>query len=274
MEQDFISPRKVQALIWREVVPELLVVSVLPRWWNVSQEEMHAAALYQRFGEELLIASASNPQLREKVLGILAERVSPGHLEQASEGLRHPESVAALVPQMLPAETFFLAAEFRSKFPGEVPPGGDAGRELEGLARKNPSDASQERLSKDFGMPHPALAQSNSCTLLNTGIFPPSGAYEGRLFGESWESSNLYWARLADEKGYAPVMLNILVPDLTRRMIANIFATDIDDWPALLRAMQETGDQFRHGSIDLHSAGYVATQTDNPSIAEESDRGR
>jgi hypothetical protein len=49
--------------------------------------------------------------------------------------------------------------------------------------------------------------------------------------------------------GYSPVTLNVLVPDLTRHMIANIFATDVDDWPALLRAMEQTGDQFRQGKI-------------------------
>jgi len=57
--------------------------------------------------------------------------------------------------------------------------------------------------------------------------------------------------------GYSPVMLNVLVPDLTRHMVANIFATDIDDWPALLRAMQETGDQFRQGRITLHVAAMT-----------------
>jgi hypothetical protein len=274
MEQDFISPRKVQALIWREVVPELLVVSVLPRWWNVSQDEMHAATLYQRFGEELLIASASNAQLREKVLSIIAEDLSPARMEQASQSLQHPEDAAALVPSMLPAETFFLAAEFRSKFPDQAPQWGNAGRELEDLARKDPSHVSRERLSKDFGKPHPALAQNPACTLLNTGIFPASDAFEGRLFGESWESSNLYWARLADEKGYSPVMLNILAPDLTRQMVANIFATDIDDWQALLRAMKETGDQFRQGRITLHAASAEARQTGNPPLVEEIDHSR
>jgi hypothetical protein len=57
--------------------------------------------------------------------------------------------------------------------------------------------------------------------------------------------------------GYSPVMLNVLVPDLTRHMVANIFATDIDDWPALLRAMEETGDQFRKGRITLHAAAMT-----------------
>jgi hypothetical protein len=49
--------------------------------------------------------------------------------------------------------------------------------------------------------------------------------------------------------GYSPVMLNRLVPELTRRMIAKIFATDLEDWSAMQRAMQETGDEFRQGKI-------------------------
>ena len=31
-EEDFISPEKIQALIWKEAVPELLVDATLPRW--------------------------------------------------------------------------------------------------------------------------------------------------------------------------------------------------------------------------------------------------
>ncbi|MGD0095907.1 MAG: hypothetical protein ABSB60_05395 [Terracidiphilus sp.] len=257
MEQDFIAPEKIQALIWREVVPELLVVSVMPRWWDVDKDEMHAAALYQRFGEELLTASASNPQLKEKVLSILSDRLPSERLEQAQAALEQPDGATELVSQMMPADTYFLAAEFRSKFPEEASLWGSAGRDLDALIQRDPSHVNPERLARDFGTPHPALAQSNSNSLLNTGIFPFSGAFDGRLFGESWESSNLYWARLADERGYSPVMLNVLIPDLTKHMVANIFATDIDDWPALLRAMRETGDQFRQGKI----APYAAATT-------------
>jgi hypothetical protein len=32
-------------------------------------------------------------------------------------------------------------------------------------------------------------------------------------------------------------------------MIAKIFATDLEDWSAMQRAMQETGDEFRQGKI-------------------------
>jgi hypothetical protein len=51
--------------------------------------------------------------------------------------------------------------------------------------------------------------------------------------------------------GYSPVMLNRLVPELTRHMIAKIFATNLEDWPAVLRAMQSTGEEFRQGKIVL-----------------------
>ena len=44
-------------------------------------------------------------------------------------------------------------------------------------------------------------------------------------------------------------MMNRLVPELTHRMVEKIFATDFEDWPAMLRAMRETGDEFRSGKI-------------------------
>jgi hypothetical protein len=78
---------------------------------------------------------------------------------------------------------------------------------------------------------------------------PAFSGYSSRFLAESLDSPNLYWARLADEKGYSPVTLNRLVPELTRRMVEKIFATDSEDWPALLRAMHETGEDFRQGKL-------------------------
>ncbi len=267
VEQDFIAPTKVQALIWKEIVPGFLVDSVLPRWWGIRQDEMHAAALYQRAGEELLVNSASNSQLRQQVLSILSDHMSPLRVEQAAEALEQPDKAKAFLRYMLPSETFFLAVEFRSKHPDQVSAWGTAGEELEALVKRDPTHTDPKRLAKDFGVPHPEMAQSYSCTLLNRGIFPASGAFDGRLFGESWESSNLYWARIADEMGYSPAMLNVLVPNLTRHMVANIFATNIDDWPALLRALQETGDQFRTGQITVNGAKNLAGRVEGVPVA-------
>jgi hypothetical protein len=49
-------------------------------------------------------------------------------------------------------------------------------------------------------------------------------------------------------------MLNLLVPELTHHMIANIFATYVDDWPALLRALEQTGDEFKQGKFSVQTA--------------------
>jgi hypothetical protein len=243
-EQDFIAPENVQALIWKEVVPHLLVSATLPRWWNVSADELHAVTLYQESGEELLSASVKDEELRSKVLLIFSERMAPQRLEQTDLALR-----SGSAPRLLPADTFYLASEFRERFPGEdVASLGPANQDLERLRKKSPK-ISPARLSKDFGAPHPTLAQSYALELLSVKPFPASGGEASRLFGESWDSTNLYWARLADEMGYSPVMLNRLVPELTRSMVAKIFATDLEDWSAVQRAMQETGEEFRAGKI-------------------------
>jgi hypothetical protein len=265
-EGDFIAPEKIQALIWKDTVPDLLVDAVLPRWWQVSRNELHAATLYQRAGEELLVAAGSDAQLRAKVIGILSDRMPPGVLDRTNQALHDPHSAAALVPLLPPADTFYLAVEFRKRFPDQTSAWGAAGRELDDLVHKDQADASPERLSRDFGVPHPTLADTDTCALLNTGPLPAFGGNASNLFGESWESDNLYWARLADEMGYSPVMLNMLAPALTRRMIANIFATNIDDWPALLRAMKETGEEFRQGKITVEAAGTVARQQESSTL--------
>jgi hypothetical protein len=253
-EQDFISPENVQALIWRQVVPGLLTSAVVPRWWGVSQNELHAVALHQRAGEELLTNSAENGELRPQVLDILSERMVPQRLERVEQAL-HAGRTAELIVQLMPADTFYLAAEYRRRFPESTNSFGSAGAELDTLCKQYPDELGWERLSRDFGVPHPALAQSYGRELLNVAPFPAFMGYSSRFLAESWDSNNLYWARLADEKGYSPIMLNRLVPELTRRMVEKIFATDLEDWQALLRAAREAGDEFRNGKIAAVSKG-------------------
>src|ERR1700689_4659115 len=225
-EEDFIAPKNVQALIWKEVTADLLVSATLPRWWSVTRKELHAVTLYQRSGEELVTAAAANPELRGKVTGILSERLPPQRLGQLEQALAAGDGGGGLA-RVTPADTFHLAAEFRHNFPQENASWGTAGGELDTLSRQSPAEVNLQRISRDFGTPHPVMAQNYACELLNVPPFPAFGGSSSRLLGESWDSTNLYWARLADEKGYPPVVLNRLVPELTRRMVANIFATDI-----------------------------------------------
>ncbi len=248
VEQDFIVPQNVQSLIWEDLVPGLITSAVLPRWWTVTRNELHAVALYQRYGEEILSASAKDEKLRESVLTILSDRLLPQRLEQFETALRAGREDDALM-LLAPAETFYVAAEFRRSHASQKQNWGPAGGELDDLLARFPLETSLERISIDFGVPHPALAQSYGLELMSMKPIPTFLYYSSRLMAESWDSGNLYWGRLADEMGYAPVMLNVLVPQLTRRMVEQTFASHLEDWSAVLRAMRETGEEFRQGKI-------------------------
>jgi hypothetical protein len=263
-EQDFITPENVQALIWGAVVPGLLTSAVVPRWWGVSHDELHAVSLYQQAGEELLASAAKEPDLRDPVVDILSDRMLPQTAERVAQALKSG-SVSDILPRLTPADTFYLAAQFRQQYPDKREALGEAGKDLDALLAQHPDEVSWERLSRHFGVPHPVLAQSYARQLINVPPFPAFMGYSSRFLAESWDSNNLYWARLADEKQYSPEALNVLVPELTRRMVEKIFATDVEDWPALLRAERETGDEFRQGKIAfLPRLTNEATASDAP----------
>jgi len=247
-EQDFISPEHVQALIWQQFVPSVLSNAIVSRWWNVSPDELHAVALYQRAGEELLSASAQDEELRNKVLSILSERLFPAQEAWLEQTIRSGKTGQAL-SGVMPADTFYLGNEFSQRYSGQLGALSGAGRDLESLSREQPEAVNQGRLSRDFGVIHPVLAQTSARELLNVKPFPAMGGTYSRLMGECWDSGNLYWARLADEMHYPPVLLNRMVPELTHRMVERIFASEFDDWPAVLRALQETGEEVRQGKI-------------------------
>ena len=248
VEEDFIIPRNVQSLIWQEMVPGLMTSAVLPRWWGVTRNQLHATTLYQRAGEELLVAAGRDGALRDRVMEILSNRMLPIRSERLRLALRDGNLEQGLLG-VLPAETFYLTGEYRRRFPRQNQHWGPAGLELETLSATSPAEVRWERLSEIFGVPHPALTQSNARELLVLKPLPAFMNYSSRLLAESWDSNNLYWARLADEMGYAPEMLNRLIPELTHRMVEETFATHLEDWPALLRAMRDTGAQFREGKI-------------------------
>src|SRR6185437_3770136 len=99
-----IAPSHVQALIWKETVPVLLADSVVPRWWNVSRDELHAANLYQKAGEELLTSAAGNAELQPKVEAILADCMTARRLDHFEIALQSKQNINQFMPQVLPTE--------------------------------------------------------------------------------------------------------------------------------------------------------------------------
>ena len=130
-----------QALIWDELVPGLVSSSILPRWWGVTRNELHAVTLYQRTGEELLTAAGQDEAVRREVLAVLSERMTPQRSEQVEKALR-AGAVEEALSRVMPGETFYLAAEFRRRFPGQNSHWGKAGEELESLSGQYPAEVS------------------------------------------------------------------------------------------------------------------------------------
>jgi hypothetical protein len=79
--------------------------------------------------------------------------------------------------------------------------------------------------------------------------------YSSRILAESWESNNLYWVALADELSLRPAQLNVRIPQWTEQLVEHIFASHLEDWPALLRSLRAVGDDVRE-----HARGASADQ--------------
>ena len=81
--------------------------------------------------------------------------------------------------------------------------------------------------------------------LLHLRTFPTLMGFSSRIMAESCESNNLFFAALADELQLRPSELNIRIPQWTQRTVEQIFATHLEDWPALLRSMRTIAGQAR-----------------------------
>jgi hypothetical protein len=87
--------------------------------------------------------------------------------------------------------------------------------------------------------------------------------YSSRILAESWEANSFYFAALADRAGIPPEMLESYVPEWNRLMIENIFATHLEDWPALLRSLNSVGDAVMQRS---HASDAAAAESQGGSL--------
>ncbi len=85
--------------------------------------------------------------------------------------------------------------------------------------------------------------------------------YSSRILAESWESNTLYWAELADETNVQPSQLNLRIPEWTEKLVEHIFASHLEDWPAVLRSLRAVGDDVRSqgpAAVDGRTEGSAA----------------
>ena len=84
--------------------------------------------------------------------------------------------------------------------------------------------------------------------------------YSSRIMAESWESNTLFWAALADEISITPAQLNVRIPEWTQKLVEQIFASHLEDWPALLKSLRLVGDDVRTRTRAAAAADKAALQ--------------
>jgi hypothetical protein len=238
-EQNFLIPSKEQALIWGDLVPQMLLTGVIPRWWNVSPVQVHWVGVNMAYAESVLADSALSPQHRTQVDAVLERYAPPARLKKVDALLARGEIKEAL-ENIVPAEMYLLATEL-AQSDTQSP----LAASLRRMASENGDALSPRVISRTFGSPKPTLANSFQPELLNLRTFPTLMGYSSRILAESWESNLLYYAALADEIHVSPAQLNVLVPQWTQQTVERIFATHLEDWPALLRSLRLVGDEVR-----------------------------
>jgi hypothetical protein len=262
-EQNFLVPEQTQALIWGDLVPQIIVSAIIPRWWNVTPSQLHWVALHMRYAESILAGSAVDPALRREAIGILSAQAAPARAGQVALLLADGDVPAAL-SKVTPSELFVLASRMEART------GADAQREpspllaeIRRLAKQSPQEINDAAISSAFGTPKPTLANSYRPELLNLRTFPTLMGYSSRILAESWESNTLYWAELADETNLQPSQLNVRIPEWTEKLVERIFASHLEDWPALLRSLRAVGDEVRTKSRQQAVAQAGQPQTTN-----------
>lgn len=249
-EQNFLIPSREQALIWGDLVPQMMLMAKAPRWWNATHEQTHWVGLHMREGQSLLAESVLSSSTRAKVIEVLGKQAAPNRTARVEQLLARGELSTAL-ENVTPAELFQIALTHKST---TTP----MGREMRRLASS--PRVSMAAISRAFGTPKPTLTSSNRGELLFMRTFPTLMGYSSRIMAESWESSVLFYASLADELQIDPGRMAVSVPEWTQHTVQRIFATHLEDWPALLRALGVVGEEVRSrgqdASISLSSGGF------------------
>ncbi len=239
-EQNFLTPRREQALIWADLVPQMIVDVTVNRWRGVTPEQLQWVDLHLQRGQDLLAATVLDPSVEPQVLDAMRRFEAPGKVEATADELRSGDFKRAIA-EVSTSLLYVLAEDpsLKTVVP-DVP-----SEELASLAARNSPELSPQTISRVFGTPKPTLTHSYRPGLLHLRTFPTLMGYSSRILAESWESNNLYFAALADEAGIPVNQLDAYVPEWNRSAIENIFATHLEDWPAILRSLQTVGKEVR-----------------------------
>ena len=240
-EQNFLSPKKEQALIWADLVPQVIMNVTVTRWRNVSGDQIRWVALHIQRGQNLLASAALDSSLEPRVMDSLGRFMTPVELEKLRNHLRAGDYAEATA-QTPPSYLYALGDD--PKLKNEAPD--ISSMQLAAMTERGDAKLTPAAIAATFGTAKPTLTHSFVPRLLYLRTFPALMGFSSRILAETWESNNLYYAALADQAGVPVEQLESSVRDWNRSAIENIFATHLEDWPAIIRSLKTTSDGVLH----------------------------
>ncbi len=253
-EQNFLTPKREQALIWADLVPQMIAGVTVNRWRNVTPDQLRWVALHLKRGRALLAMAALNSQVESRLLDSLHAYLQPSSVEWIDDHLFIPGDFQNTIAHVPPSVLCAVASDPALR---DIQPGLES-LEIEAMAARHRPELQAAAIGRAFGTPKPTLTHSYLPDLLYLRTFPALMGYSSRILAESWESNNLYYAALADEVGVPASQLDVYVPEWNRAAIENIFATHLEDWPALLRSLDSLAAGVRQRgaqAVAMNAAG-------------------
>ena len=219
----------------------MMLTARASRFWTVTPAQMHWVGMHMRFAEEMVADAALEPAQRDEVSRAVYRVASPSRASVVMSVIAAGDARGA-IEALTPSEMYTIADGIaRTKEPSASP----EVLEITHFRSLVPDQVSEVAISRAWGTPKPTLANSYRPELLNLRTFPTLMGYSSRIMAESWESNLLYWADVGDQMGVQPAQLNVLVPEWTQKVVERIFASHLEDWPALLKSVRSVGEELR-----------------------------
>ena len=199
-EQNFLIPSQTQALIWGDLVPQMILSAK-----DSALVERHArprctgSACTCVSAEVLAEVGCSIRHVARTGSGDILSTQAPACPSPSwSHDLLEEGDVSGAVEKVTPSEMFVDRRGYAGsarKYDSRTP----RMRDAPASPPRPPTEVNYAAISRAFGTPKPTLANSYQPELLNLRTFPTLMGYSSRIMAESWESNMLYWAALADE---------------------------------------------------------------------------
>src|SRR5581483_5894293 len=74
---NFLVPTQTQALIWGDLVPQMILSATAPRFWSVAPVQVHWVGMHMRNAESLLAEAAVDASARPRIYAAINRAANP-----------------------------------------------------------------------------------------------------------------------------------------------------------------------------------------------------